>query len=316
MAEELLYWKPLGRICLLTVNKTSLELTRNELVISSDNHLSYPFVAGSTVVPEQSSSGGLYAYLLDGGRQKTTEVLNEGLIDATFLEHQDRYWVFGTLPGSEVTQLHIYYSCAPMENFTQHASNPVKNDIRSARPAGSFFTFRGDIYRPAQDCLERYGRCVRIMKIVALTPTDFEEEEVLRLSSDSFEPFSQGLHTFNVNQDVILVDGYRERTSWFVKPLLRRTPVFAWMNRDKRMSHATTEFKRVRGVAGLGAAAPGNPKPAWSPQSIIGVGTRPSEHFDFERVWGVHAMFLTVVGSRTCCSGHQRLVDHAAVVRS
>ena len=39
---------------------------------------------------------------------------------------------------------HVFHADSPFGPFTPHRRNPVKSDVRSARPAGKLFTWNGD----------------------------------------------------------------------------------------------------------------------------------------------------------------------------
>ena len=62
------------------------------------------------------------------------------------------------------------------------------------------------------------------MEMLNLTPDDYKEKEVAILSSQGNPPYEMGFHTFNVENEFIVVDGYREYHSFFVKPLCLKLP--------------------------------------------------------------------------------------------
>ena len=53
---------------------------------------------------------------------------------------------------------------------------------------------------------------------------DFQETEVAVFDSDKFPPYNKGFHTFNVEDGFIVVDGYQEKYSFFIKPLCVKMP--------------------------------------------------------------------------------------------
>ena len=137
-------------------------------VLQSEHHLSYPFLfeyEGSLyMVPECAESGRVevfrckefphswepYAVLLDGVRA----------FDPTLIEHDGMWWMFVTIQhdrNSTDDELHLFYAPGPFDEWTAHPLNPIRIDVRSARPAGSLFTEQGKLFRPAQDCSVRYG---------------------------------------------------------------------------------------------------------------------------------------------------------------
>ena len=225
LVEEFPFYTSKGYISLLTVNRRTMELEKKEAWIEEPWHLSYPFVYKGSVIPEAYRSGKVYAYEIGKGREKAKrEVFPTGLIDQTFLEYDGLEWIFATDKEDALGSLKIYYRKGADEDWKAHSRNPVKNDITCARPGGCFFELGGALYRPVQDSQERYGRRIRIMCIETLTPDEFEEKEVASFSSDDYPPYNLGFHTFNVEQDFVVVDGYQERHSFFIKPLCLKMP--------------------------------------------------------------------------------------------
>ena len=92
--------------------------------------------------------------------------------------------------------------------FVPHKKNPVKIDIHTARPGGKFFECNGNLYRPAQNSEHIYGEDIRIMKITELNEEDFQEEEVMTISSHNHNRYNLGLHTFNIGDGFVVVDGF------------------------------------------------------------------------------------------------------------
>src|SRR5262249_24806136 len=90
-----------------------------------------------------------------------------------------------------------------------HSNNPVKIDIRSARPAGSTFWYDSQLYRPAQDCGLTYGGGICINRVLRCSPTEFREEVVRLLSPARSGANPHGLHTISGWGGRCLVDGKR-----------------------------------------------------------------------------------------------------------
>jgi hypothetical protein len=116
--------------------------------------------------------------------------------------------------------LFIFHAAALRGPWLPHAANPVKCDLRSARPAGPLFLMGEDLCRPAQDCSVTYGGAVVVNRIERLTPTEFVERPFARLTPATRGPFPDGLHTLSAAGNLTLVDGKRHVTS--AASLLRR----------------------------------------------------------------------------------------------
>ncbi len=217
LAEEFPFYSNLGRIVKLKIARSSMVLAAREEVIAEPYHLSYPFVKNQRIIPEGYRSGACFSYDCNGKDKQP--VISCGLIDQTFLEHENKEWIFATDANDPLAGLKIFYRNSDEIQWHEHKKSPVKSDICTARPGGHFFRLDGVLYRPAQDSLKRYGHKIHIMRIDKLTCDDFQETEVAEITADASPPYHQGLHTFNAEDGFIVVDGYREYHSFFIKPL-------------------------------------------------------------------------------------------------
>lgn len=182
-------------------------------------HLSYPFLfeAGGRLlcVPESSAAQEIALYESEEFPQRwrriATLIEGRGFADATLFQHQGRWW----LSASDVadkganSELYLWFADAPDGPWQAHSGNPVKIDVRSARPAGTPFVSGGVLYRPAQDCSSTYGARVTINRVLALTPDDFFEEVATTVDPDPAGRYPAGLHTLSTFGDKTLLDGKR-----------------------------------------------------------------------------------------------------------
>jgi hypothetical protein len=182
-------------------------------------HLSYPFLfeAGGRLlcVPESSAAKEIVLYEVerfpDRWVKAATLIAGRAFADATVFQYQGRWW----LAASDVadkganSELHLWFAEAPRGPWEAHPGNPVKIDVRSARPAGAPFWVDGALYRPAQDCSSTYGARVIINRVLALTPTEFCEEVAATVNPDPAGKYPAGLHTLSTLGDRTLIDGKR-----------------------------------------------------------------------------------------------------------
>jgi hypothetical protein len=120
-----------------------------------------------------------------------------------------RHVVVGGLGKGANSELHLWFAEALEGPWTVHPGNPVKIDVRSARPAGSPFYIDGVLYRPAQDCSSTYGARVMINRVLELTRTGFREEVAAAVNPDPKGKYPAGLHTLSAMGERTLVDGKR-----------------------------------------------------------------------------------------------------------
>ncbi len=182
-------------------------------------HLSYPFlidVEGRLLcVPESHAAQEIGLYEIERFPDRWVKVANllKGIpiVDATIFRHEGTWWLAGSEPASKGTscELNLWHASAITGPWHPHAANPVKVDIRSARPGGTPFYDNGVLYRPAQDCSKTYGGRVVINRIVTLTATAFEETPAAVVEPDPAGRYPAGLHTLSQVGDITLIDGKR-----------------------------------------------------------------------------------------------------------
>lgn len=166
-------------------------------------HASYPFTFahdGRTFCLPQVATPGTPLFELDDDRWRHVVDLvpGETVLDPTVVHHEGRWWLFGTRPGPwSLTTLVLWHAPELGGPWVPHRRNPVKTDVRSARPAGTPFLHEGRLYRPAQDCADGYGAGVAICEITRLDEDDLDERVVRVLRPGTSWPRSAGLHTLS-----------------------------------------------------------------------------------------------------------------------
>jgi hypothetical protein len=188
-------------------------------VLERDYHLSYPFLLEHDgrllMIPETAKNGTVEAYRCVEFplRWKLERVLLDGvrLVDATLARSGDRWWMFANAaPGESRVfddELHLFHAESPLGAWRAHRRNPVKSDVRSARPAGALFWRDGALHRPAQICTPRYGAGISINRVLRLTPEGYAEREVQRILPAGRAGLL-GLHTVNRAGELTLVDAF------------------------------------------------------------------------------------------------------------
>lgn len=186
---------------------------------AADTHLSYPFAYHwhdrPHIIPENSEGRDLVALHIDeDGTVADQRVIigGEPLIDTSFIERDGKFWAFALLNGKiENTDLYLFFSDRLDGPWQAHPLNPVKTDIRSARPAGTPFDHEGRLYRPAQDCATHYGSAVTINEVVVLSETRYQEVPVSRLEPAPGDAYAYGIHTLSEVGDYTLIDGSEKK---------------------------------------------------------------------------------------------------------
>jgi len=145
-------------------------------------HLSYPMVFESNgtlyMVPETRQAGQIRLYEAQDfpTKWKQVSVLVEGdYADATPFRYKDGWWMYA-LNGTKT--LHLYFAQDLKGPWHLHPSSPiVENDLRTSRPAGRVIQYEDKLFRLAQDGIPLYGSRVRMMEVLRLSETDYQEVE-------------------------------------------------------------------------------------------------------------------------------------------
>jgi hypothetical protein len=218
MVEEYDYAGTKGSISWLSLRKEqgSLRIDDRGSAIALPMHLSYPYIFRYDgvvyCVPECWQSRGISLYrAVDPPRvwQKLATLVDafDG-VDPTLFQHEGRWWLLcSSRRQGSLHNLFIWYADALLGPWRPHDGNPVKNDVRSSRPAGTPFVHEGHLYRPTQDCSSTYGGRVMLNRINKLTPEEFAEESVREISP--IAPYSDGVHTLSSCGEMTLIDGKR-----------------------------------------------------------------------------------------------------------
>ena len=191
-------------------------------VLERDYHLSYPFLVEDGgqlyMIPESAANDTVEIYrCVDFPRKWRRErVLVEGIYaaDATVHRAHGRWWMFANAGarGAEIhDELHVFSSEHLLGDWVPIAGNPVKSDVRSARPAGKLFTLAGRLYRPAQICAPLYGTGISLQRVTRLGLDGFEEEEERRIVPAAGSGIL-GLHTINRSGDLSVMDAFARRS--------------------------------------------------------------------------------------------------------
>ncbi len=206
-----------GKIAAFYLETATLKAQPPITLLEKDYHLAYPFIfwyeSNWYCMPETANNMSLDIYQYSPETKclsyLTTLLTGIAAVDATLYNCNGYWWLFFTQKGSTNTELHIWYSDKIFGTYRPHANNPVKTDIRSARPAGPLFEYENALYRPAQNCAETYGGSVCINRISKLSPTQFKEEAVSHVRPFGHHKWKAGLHTLSSAGNYTLIDGKR-----------------------------------------------------------------------------------------------------------
>jgi hypothetical protein len=216
--EEFLYSEAKGHLCVAAIDKDGLK-EEPKILLKLEYHLSYPFVFSWQgewyLIPESQEGNGIDVYKFDSFPYKVSyyKTIMEGVkaADTTLFEADGRWWMFAAVAshGTEnLDELFLFHADSPFDPWLPHPNNPIKSDVRSARPAGRVFAQEGKYYRPSQDCSRRYGYAIRLQQIKVLSEVDYVEEEVEVILPD-WSPGIVATHTINFDGALNVIDAQR-----------------------------------------------------------------------------------------------------------
>lgn len=220
--EEYRYDHPVGRLAKLVVDRKSMKIVEEKIVLDLSTHLSFPiyYRDGDDVYiyPENSKSGSLNLYKYDKiGDQFVfqTCLVEEPLTDAVMLKwNRGGHYLLATDARQEAgnnNEIKIYHSDTIDGMYSLYQT--VQFDRKVARNGGAVISIGCDLYRVAQDCTKSYGYSMEFQKILSNGNGKFSFETVSKVLPKGLQ---YGTHTFNICDDWAVVD-----VNVAIHPLLR-----------------------------------------------------------------------------------------------
>jgi hypothetical protein len=216
--EDFIYSKNKGVISYIELDKRGRH-SKPEIVLERDYHLSYPFLFTQDnkifMIPETIGNKTIEVYeaVEFPKKWKLRETLFNNLIaaDSTLILHNDKYWLFTSMPDlgdSLEDKLYLFYSDSLFGEWKSHPMNPIISDIMLARSAGNLFYLGEDLIRPSQEKSVRYGYALNFNKIEILSESDYKETNITKIKPE-FIPKNLALHTYNYNENFEVIDGMK-----------------------------------------------------------------------------------------------------------
>jgi len=198
LVEEMFRDTQHSRISRLDINRETMMLEKITPVIDNGHNYSFPNIIkrdgdAVMVMPEMAEHGRnvIYKYFPNSGKCEEWKEYEKGkqVIDPVMFQGK------------------CYFT---------ELSNP-----NVGRSAGNFFEWRGQWYRPLQDCRASYGHGVWI---------EDEQHHVVRKLYSTDARYKYGLHTLNMYKDVIVTDVLGFKRPWLRLPLQRL--YYLWKRRN------------------------------------------------------------------------------------
>ncbi len=192
-------------------------IVKSGLALRTDVHISYPQIISDGgeiyMLPEAYRSGKLTLYRakrFPDEWEPVATLLDVPAIDASVIHFENRWWMFYALPGSDkraLRELHVAYADSLTGPWHQHAANPVRIALDSARPSGTPFVHEGALHIPTQNSTTSYGEAINLLRVETLTPDSFVANITANLSPLGVNSgYKDGLHTLSPCGNVTLID--------------------------------------------------------------------------------------------------------------
>lgn len=212
LAECLQYETNLGSLVKLTVDRTTYKLLSVEPILELDTHLSFPIIQREGedifIYPENNQSGNLKLYKYCDNHLEFVSVLCEDpLSDAVITNVNGKdFLLVSDYKNSNGNTICLYTKSRNNGKFV--FSKSFSFDRAIARNAGDIFEYHGNLFRPAQDCGERYGGKLLIQKIENIEELTFKDIKVIESPHPTL---TRGCHTLNTYCGFVVIDvvGYR-----------------------------------------------------------------------------------------------------------
>ena len=210
--EEYVFDTPPGLIVELVIDRETKKLKQRYEMLRLPSHLSYPAIIRNgdeiLVYPENGASGKLNIYRYDAANHKLVDpypIHEEAVFDATIHQMANGSCIMVATKQPDILANAYLFSAPSYDGpFIQIGGTPFQSDRSCARMAGNFFEAYGQLYRPAQDCVSRYGAGTAIMQFDTITK---KEQKVFTLRPQSYD-YNLGLHTINFYEGLCVIDGY------------------------------------------------------------------------------------------------------------
>ncbi|WP_290994225.1 hypothetical protein [Hyphomicrobium sp.] len=204
-------------------------------VIEEPHHLSYPmiFIDGGQwwMIPEAGASNRISLYRCEAFPHKwvreTVLIENVAASDPTLYRDKRGYWLFFTLcagSGSPSDRLCLFHSPSLRGPWAPCGAQPLAIDPKTSRPAGHIIDARGTLYRPAQDCMRRYGGAMVWSRFTLPGDHPFSQVEVGTLRPRDGRALLGG-HTYNRFGSIEAVDIFGAPRSDLVEFVYETTAV-------------------------------------------------------------------------------------------
>lgn len=212
------YFNKRNRAALGVYDIVDGKAVNNRVIMEQPYHLSYPNVfyykGEHWMIPESSSNQSLDLYhalsFPDKWEHVATLMSNCRVADTTTYIKGDTIYLISYEKSSNGWKLVLYLFDMDSLSMKRIADTCYEKNV--GRPAGRFFEKDGRLYRPAQNCAEKYGESLLIYEITTIDSQSYQEKLVGEIQKKDIvmkERFER-IHTLNSDSLYEVIDAYQE----------------------------------------------------------------------------------------------------------
>ena len=217
--EEVDDQHPVGFLSVLEVFKDGT-YTEPTTILKLDYHLSYPCVFKIDhdwyMIPETSANKTIELWKcveFPLRWEKHSNILQDiEAVDSTPFYHDGMWYLFTSTRRhckKFGDRLDLFFTQDILKpEWKEHPNNPVCKGHQQFRMAGKPFYYQGQLVRPSQDSLKRYGGNIELKAITQLSPTAYEEK-LLEVVLPDWNTMDDGCHTINYENGFVVLDSIR-----------------------------------------------------------------------------------------------------------
>ena len=187
-------------------------------VIENDYHMSYPCVFKYKddifIIPESSANETIDLYRasnfpLDWVHEKVL-IKGERFVDTTIYFKGNQTLLLTYKKSGSNWKIVVFDFNIENRSLNKICEKTYTRNV--GRPAGFLF-FDGQLYRPSQNCVVKYGELIIVNKVTSLREDEFEEEYSYEIKASEIKTTKkcQRVHTINRDSEYEVVDLFEQR---------------------------------------------------------------------------------------------------------
>lgn len=199
----------IGRISLLHINRTTMEISSRKVLLDTSSHLSFPSIwrhdGHIYVAPENAHGGCLELYEYNAGKEElrfVQTICEDAVWDSVITDAFGEPLLFTAFHDDY--HLDIYRWDATKSRYVPYWQ--IVSEAPNSRMGGAVFEYKGAYYYPAQDCSKNYyGGAIDIKKL-KVEGGKLKVAGVVKHIESPNPKYPLGLHTLNEHKGVVVVD--------------------------------------------------------------------------------------------------------------